>query len=404
MAGKLGIGLIGAMGRGAYIGQLFNESGKAEVLAVADLNPDSFEVGRERYGTCGAEPDLYTDVDEMLRRDDLDWVVVGTPDRTHFALAQKVILAGRNVFVEKPLTQTTDEADKLCELVGAHGVKLVVGCELRYSPMVVTFRQALREGRIGRPIIGTFVDHVARGYSYYLRDHRKKEWGAGLLLQKGIHALDMMNDLIDSDPVRVYGLGGLDYFGGRAEAAERYCRSCPDIDECVYSFETIGSPTWKKGGPREKGEHAFDHCVFMPDTDAEDNLSLLVDYSNGFRLSYTAVFFASRDSKEVCFWGPKGSLEGVMAGADSSVTFTPHIGAMRRAEREELPVDDSSGSHGGGDARFIEGILAAEESGERIRPDVWDGRAGVALAEMGHRSIETGQPVEIPPAPERGTR
>jgi predicted dehydrogenase len=316
-------------------------------------------------------------------------------------LARKAILADKNVFVEKPMTQTTEDADRLCELVQRQGVKLVVGCELRYSPMVETFRGALRQGMIGRPVIGTFVDHVARGYSYYLRDHRKKQWGGGLLLQKGIHGLDMMNDLIDSEPVRVHGIGGLDYFGKRPEAAGRYCRDCPDIKNCVYSFDTIGSPTWKKGGPREKGEHAFDHCAFMPDTDAEDNMHLLIEYRNGFRLSYTAVFFATRDSKEVCFWGTKGSLEGVMGRGAPSVRFTPHVGAMREAESVELPVADAGGSHGGGDSRFIQAILKAEETGARIRPDAWDGRAGVAVAEMGRRSIEGGQPVDIPPPPRR---
>ena len=396
---KLGIGVIGGMGRGAYIGQLFNESGKGEVLAVADINPESFEVGRERYATCGAEPDLYTDVGEMLKRRDLDWVVVGTPDRTHCALAKQVILSGKNVFVEKPMTQTTEDADELCRLVQEHKVKLVVGCELRYSPMVVTFRQALHEGRIGRPVTGTFVDHIARGYAYYLRDHRKKEWGRGLLLQKGIHALDMMNDLIGSNPKRVYGMGDLDYFGGRPEAEGLHCRDCERYDECVYSFKTISSPTWQKGGPRPKGEHAFDHCVFKPDTDAEDNLHLLIEYENGFRLVYTAVFFASRFAKVVYFWGTQGSLEGVMDRGTATVELIPFVGAMRQGEGTELPVADSSGSHGGGDARFVEAIVQAEETGEPVRPDVWDGRAAVAVAEMGHRSIETGQPIEIPPAP-----
>jgi predicted dehydrogenase len=393
---KLGIGLIGAMGRGAYIGQLFNESGDAQVLAVMDHRRESFEVGRERYATAGADPDLYMDLATMLRRNDLDWVVVGTPDRTHFDLARQVILSGKNVFVEKPMTQTTEEADVLCGLIEARGVRLVVGCELRYSPMVETFRKALRDGQIGRPVIGTFVDHVARGYSYYLRDHRKKQWGRGLLMQKGIHAIDMMNDLIDSDPVRVYGTGGLDFFGGRSEADALYCRDCSKAETCPYSFQTVGSPTWKKGGPREKGEHAFDHCVFQPDTDAEDNMHLLVEYENGFRLAYTSVFFASRDSKEVCFWGPKGSLEGRMAGGGASVRFTPHVGAMRQPDAVDLPVGDATGSHGGGDQRFVRAILDAVKEGRPVRPDVWDGRAGVAVAELGLKSMESGQPIDIP--------
>ena len=180
MKGKLGIGLIGAMGRGAYIGKLFNESGRAEVRAVADIDPGAFDVGRERYTAAGARPELYDDVGGMLGRDDLDWVVVGTPDRTHYDLARQVVGTGRNVFVEKPMTQTTEDATALAELVDRQGVHLVVGCELRYSPMVETMRAAIRRGMIGRPIIGTYIDHVGRGYCYYLRDHRGKQWGGDM--------------------------------------------------------------------------------------------------------------------------------------------------------------------------------------------------------------------------------
>jgi len=79
MSRKLHIGIIGGMGRGPFIGQMFNQTGNAVVVAVADINPKSFDVGRERFGACGADPDLYSDVAELLKRDDLDWVVVGTP-------------------------------------------------------------------------------------------------------------------------------------------------------------------------------------------------------------------------------------------------------------------------------------------------------------------------------------
>ena len=393
------IGIIGGMGRGPYVGQMFNETGKAAVVAVADVNPKSFEVGRERFATCGANPALYTDVAEMLRRDDLDWVIVGTPDRTHFALAKQAIEAGKNVFVEKPLTQTTADADELCRLVARRGVKLVVGFELRFAPMAVAFRNAVARGMIGRPVIGLFIDHLGRGYTYFLRDHRQKRWGRGLLMQKGVHSLDLVNYYVDSDPVRVFGTGGLDFYGREPAAAGRHCRDCSKKDECRFSFYTVESATWKKGGPREKGDHAFDHCVFMPDTDAEDNMHLVVDYASGFRLTYTSVYFAPVYNRhEVMLWGTEGSLHGVMEGGADRIVFTP-IGGAHEMKGVEVPVERSVGGHGGGDVRFAEAIVAATLGGAPIRPDVYDGRAAVALAEFGLKSIETGRPIAIPPRP-----
>lgn len=393
---KLRVGLIGGMGRAPAVGRLFNETGRAEVVAVADLDPAAFEVGRERFATCGADPDLYTDVAEMLKRDDLDWVVIGTPDRTHSALARQVIEAGRNVFVEKPMTQTTAEADGLCGLVQASGVRLAVGFELRYSPVVQVFRRALRSGRIGRPVLGTFVDHVRMGYSFFLRDHRKKQWGRGLLMQKGIHSLDLMNDFADSDPARVSGSGGQDCFGGVPEAAGRHCRNCDQAATCPFSFGTVTSPTWRKGGPREMGEHAFDHCVHKPDSDAEDNMLLLVDYANGFRFTYAGVYFAPQYKRTWACWGTEGMLHACMGHDEAWVRCSRTDG-----REEDIPLDaPGAGGHGGGDALLVQAVIDATVHDHPLRPDVWDGRASVALAEYGQEAIETHQAATVPPRPE----
>lgn len=396
---KVRIGLIGAMGRGAMIGKLFNETGRAETVAVCDINPAAFETGKERFEAGGARPQRYTDAAEMLKRDDLDWVVIGTPDRTHHALGRQVILAGKNVFIEKPMTQTTAEANDICKLVARKRVKVVVGFELRYSPMAMTFRKAIAAGKIGRPIIGTLVDHLGRGYTYFLRDHRKKEWGRGLLMQKGVHQFDLANYWVDSDPVRVFASGGLDYFGRMKGSKNLYCRDCRKRKSCKFSFYTVPSDQWKKHGPREKGEHAFDHCVWMPDTDADDNMHVLVDYESGFRLTYTSVFFATTYNRhEVFFWGDEGSLHGIMDGKGSRVAFQP-IGGEKDRKIEELKIEVPVGTHGGGDRAFINAIVDAGFKDKFVGANEWDGRAATALAEFGLKSIETGKPYDIKPRP-----
>ena len=392
---KLGIGLIGGMGRGAFIGQLFNETGQAEVRVVHDIDSKAFAVGRERFGTGGANPVCTTDLNELLGRDDLDWIVIGTPDRTHYELARKVIETGRNVFVEKPLASTTAEADKLCALARQQGVQVVVGCELRYSSPVETVTQALRDGRIGSPVSAVFVHQEARGYTYFLRDFRKRRWG-GVLMQKGIHYIDMINEWANSAPVRVMGTASQGVFGGRPEAADRYCRDCAEREDCPFAFYTVSSPTWQKGGPRERGEHAFDHCVFMPDSDTEDNMHIHIDYANGLRVSYSSIYFAPVNRKEVWIWGPRGSLHAVLDGSEPLVEFTPFVGAMQEGQAERLPLESSAGSHGGGDVRMIRAIVDASRTVRPIRPDAIDGRQAVAVAEYAMKSIVSGRPKAIP--------
>ena len=392
---KLGIGLIGGMGRGAFVGQLFNETGEAEVRIVYDIAPGSFAVGRERFETGGAKPTCTTDLNKLLGRDDLDWVVVGTPDHTHYALARQVIEAAKNVFIEKPMTSTTAEADELCALARKHGVQVVVGCELRYSPPVETVREALWADRVGKPVSAVFVHQEARGYTYFLRNFRKRRWG-GVIMQKGIHYIDMINDWADSPPIRVTGTATQGVFGGRPEAAGQYCRDCRENGTCAFSFDTVPSPTWRKGGPREKGEHAFDHCVFMPDSDTEDNMHIHIDYANGLRVSYSAIYFAPINRKEVWLWGSKGSLHAVLDGPEPVVEFTPFVAGMREGQPERLPIESFSGGHGGGDARMVRAIVAASRAGQVVRPHALDGRHGVAVAEYAAKSILSGMPEAIP--------
>ena len=386
------------MGRGAYIGKLFNETGDAEVRLVMDLDPAAFEVGRERFETGGAKPRCTTDLGELLARDDLDWVVVGTPDRTHYDLARRVIESGKNVFIEKPMASDTVQADHICALARTHGVAVVVGCELRYSPPVQAVAQALRDGTVGTPVTAVFVHQEARGYTYFLRDFRKRCWG-GVLMQKGIHYLDMINGWAAAAPVRVSATAGQGFFGGRSAAADRYCRDCPASDSCPFAFDTVRSPTWVKGGPRERGEHAFDHCVFMPDSDTEDNMHIHIEYASGLRVNYSAIYFAPVNRKEVWFWGTKGSLHAVLDGPAPFVEFTPFVGAMSEGQPQRLADVDSSGGHGGGDMRLVRAIVEGTRTGCHIHPDAVDGRDAVAVAEYTMRSIVSGTPEPIPPIP-----
>ena len=398
---KLGIGLIGGMGRGAYIGKLFNETGAADVRVVYDIDPASFDVGRDRFEAAGVKPRCTTDIDDLLGRADLDWVVVGTPDRTHYDMARQVIEAGRNVFIEKPMASTTAQADALCALARRHRVKVVVGCELRYSPPVQTVAEALCGGRIGTPVSAVFVHQEARGYTYFLRNFRKRCWG-GVLMQKGIHYIDMLNGWADATPVRVMATGAQSFFGGNPDAADKYCRDCAESGTCAFGFDTVKSPTWRRSGPREKGEHAFDHCVFMPDSDTQDNMHVQIDYENGLRVSYSAIYFAPVNRKEVWFWGTEGSLHAVLDGSAPFVELTPCVGARREGVPQRLSMEEAVGGHGGGDERMIRALVDATREGRPTRPDAVDGRQAVAVAEAAMQSMDSGMPEAVPPGPSAG--
>ena len=98
------------------------------------------------------------DADEVIDDPDVQAVVVVTPAFTHFALAKKALLAGKHVFVEKPLATTTRDADELCALAAERDLTLMVGHTFLYNGAVRYMKQKLDSGELGQP--------------YYLYSHR----------------------------------------------------------------------------------------------------------------------------------------------------------------------------------------------------------------------------------------
>ncbi len=400
-AAPIRIGVVGLRGRGSYLAQQYHRPPEMAVTALCDTDPDAFDARPER--TKGLEAARYTDLDTMLREETLDWVLLATPDRTHHALTLKILRAGVHLFLEKPMCQTVDEADEIVRAVDETGRNLVVGCELRYAEPVEQFRALLREGTIGRILHGTCIDSIERGFSYFLRDYRKKKFSHGLLMQKGIHSIDLINDFVNSEPVRVFADGGLDYFGsGGAEREGLHCRDCGETETCPYYAGQI--PSWS-GDFLVKGEHARDHCVWDPTSDVEDNTVCVVNYASGVRLSYTEVHFAPDYRREFHFIGTEGRLSLVLdqtpmegdsvdlqeEGREARITLR-----RRRQPPEDIPTSSPGGSHWGADDRMRDHLIEAIRQGGTIEPGVRAGRASVAVAAAALRSIETGLPVEIP--------
>ena len=86
----------------------------------------------------------------ILDDSSLDAFVIATPAETHFALAKQALLAGKDVFVEKPMTLRADETAELTELADRHRRILMVGHLLEYHPAVTRLQELIEEGSLGR--------------------------------------------------------------------------------------------------------------------------------------------------------------------------------------------------------------------------------------------------------------
>jgi predicted dehydrogenase len=114
--------------------------------AIADAAP----AGREAAAQLATDAEITADIESVIRRSDIDAVAVATPAATHFELGEKILRAGKDLFVEKPMALTFDDARRLVDTADHRRRVLQVGHVLEYHPAVSVLKQWIASGRLGR--------------------------------------------------------------------------------------------------------------------------------------------------------------------------------------------------------------------------------------------------------------
>ena len=140
------VGVVGAGGWGRNLVRSFAGVNGAELAAVCDLNKDVLEANRRLYPSAK----LYESFEKMLKEGGVEAAVVATPAGTHYELAKKALEAGKHVFVEKPFTLRSSEAEELVRLAERTGLTVMVGHLLEYHPAVTKLKELVRRGELGK--------------------------------------------------------------------------------------------------------------------------------------------------------------------------------------------------------------------------------------------------------------
>lgn len=151
MADKLRVGIIGA-GRWSKRAHIpgWVRSDLCDLVVICDRDG---ELAREAAETFGV-PEVMTDAEAMIRRDDLDVIDVCTRDEhgeSHEPLTTLAIECGKHVLVEKPVAGDFHRVRELSDLAKSKGLKTKVGLTFRYAPAVQYMFDLVREGKIGTP-------------------------------------------------------------------------------------------------------------------------------------------------------------------------------------------------------------------------------------------------------------
>jgi len=191
---KLNVAVIGCGVWGRNHVRVLSDLKNVDLTYISDVSEKvASEIAHKNHLEYCTDPQMLFDNPEI------DAVTICTPTVTHADLATRAIEAGKHVLVEKPMTDTVEEAEKLIKLSKSKGVKLSVGFIERFNPAIQEAIKIISEGTIGDVILA----HTRRVSRWPVRIG-----DVGVIKDLAIHDIDIMNQLFGIEAGTVYATAG----------------------------------------------------------------------------------------------------------------------------------------------------------------------------------------------------
>jgi predicted dehydrogenase len=203
-AGTVRVGVIGYGYWGPNIVRNFQGLDDCQLVAVCDKSANALK--RAQRACPGVQ--LTTDFSEILESPDIDAVAVITPVWTHFELAKAALENGKHVFVEKPFTSTSQQAEELIEIAARNNLKIMVDHTFLFSGAVRKIREVIDAGTLG-PLY--YFDSTRVNLGLFQHD-------VSVVWDLAPHDLSIMDHIISEQPEAVVTTGGK-HLNGHADMA-----------------------------------------------------------------------------------------------------------------------------------------------------------------------------------------
>ena len=196
--GVAGVGKIG----GRHVAVIDADPG-AEIVAVCDIDPEA----RQRVALLRPGLPVFEGLGSMLQGPELDVVSICTPHALHAPMAIEIAAARRHVLVEKPMSLTSGEAERMIAAAHDAGVLLMVVKQNRYNIPVVQVRKLVEEGGLGRLFLAECSILWNRDAAYYANSpwRGRKAMEGGALYTQASHFIDLLiwflGDVVDAKGV-----------------------------------------------------------------------------------------------------------------------------------------------------------------------------------------------------------
>lgn len=397
---KIKAALLGAGERGqAYSDYSLLCPDELKIVAVIDINPIRKEQAAKKYGI---EYDrCYSDLDVFLRDCiSCDFVIDATMDEMHYETACKLIDAGYNILLEKPITGKEEELLDIQRRAKEKGIEVIVCHVLRYTPFYRTIKQIIDSGKIGRIISMEMNEHVWVGH--FLRGYVRGKWnseekcGSGFLLAKCCHDTDLMcwfNGKTLPQKVSSFGQRALFIPENAPKGATEFCYDCPCELDCPYSaikfhLERNYSyyPTWERMHKplneitlddriRYLRRESYGRCAYTLGGDIVDRQCVSVLFENGSIATLNMIGATSNAGRWIHICGSLGEVVGYVEENKFKLTTfdTTHENYGPKDSivdvTDQVVVNAKYTTHAGGDFALMRDLIRYL-NGDRSSPSI----------------------------------
>jgi predicted dehydrogenase len=198
----INIGVIGYGYWGPNLVRNFAETPGATVAAVADLDEKKLEVVRRRYPAVKASNNFQ----DLLTDPSIDAIAISTPVGTHFEIGMAALKAGKHLWLEKPMAETSLQARKLKDEADKRKLTLIVDHTFIYTGAVRKMGEIIKSGELGRVY---YYDSVRVNLGLFQRD-------VSVISDLAVHDFSILDYLLGEHPIAV-SASGTNHFPGTPE-------------------------------------------------------------------------------------------------------------------------------------------------------------------------------------------
>lgn len=185
----------------------------AELIAVMDANNELAQSAKEKYNAQYA----FDNIEELLAIPEIEAVYIASPVAFHAQQTEAAAKAGKHILLEKPMTLTSKESQKLADVCKKYNVKIGVGLMMRFHTYHQMMKQLIADGKLGEVV--SMRAQLTCWYPDMPNNWRQQKAtsGGGCLMDMGIHCIDLLQYISGLKATEIASMSGTQIFNYEVE-------------------------------------------------------------------------------------------------------------------------------------------------------------------------------------------